>query len=158
MRDMRRADRKLSAEETEEILTKGEYGVLSTVCRDGTPYGVPISYAYDRAARAVYMHCTADGGQKIDNLRLNNRACLTVVSDTELLPAQFATRYRSAMVFGTVEILEEGAEKRAGIEAIRRKYSPRFEESGTRYIESAIDRIYILKLNVEAATGKARKN
>ena len=157
MRAMRRADRKLSAEETEEILAKGEYGVLSTVCEDGTPYGIPISYAYSASGRAVYMHCSADGGQKSDNLRLNGKACLTVVLDTELMPEKFATKYWSAMVFGTVEIIEDNEEKREGIEAVLRKYSPTFEEKGLRYIENSIDKIHILKLRVETAEGKARK-
>lgn len=157
MRAMRRTDRKLSAGETEEILAKGEYGVLSTVCGDGTPYGIPISYACSEDNRVIYMHCSADGGQKIDNLRLSGKACLTVVLDTELMPEKFATKYRSVMAFGTVQIIEDKEEKQEGIEAIVRKYSPAFEEKGLKYIESSIDKIHILKLRVETAEGKARK-
>ncbi|MCH5351896.1 MAG: pyridoxamine 5'-phosphate oxidase family protein [Acutalibacter sp.] len=157
MRAMRRTDRKLSAGETEEILVKGEYGVLSTVCEDGTPYGVPISYAYSASGRVIYMHCSADGGQKIDNLRLSGKACLTVVSDTELMPEKFATKYWSAMVLGTVQIIEDKEEKQEGIEAVLRKYAPMFEEKGLKYIENSIDKIHILKLRVETAEGKARK-
>ena len=157
MRAMRRTDRKLSAGETEEILTKGEYGVLSTVCEDGTPYGIPISYAYSASGRAVYMHCSADGGQKIDNLRFSGKACLTVVLDTELMPEKFATKYWSAMVFGTVQIIEDKEEKQEGIEAVLHRYAPMFEEKGLKYIENSIDKIHILKLWVETAEGKARK-
>ena len=157
MREMRRADRKLSAEETEEILARGEYGVLSTVCEDGTPYGIPISYAYSTNDHVVYMHCSADGGQKIDNLRFNDKACLTVVLDTELMPEKFATKYWSATVFGSVQIIEAKDEKQEGMEAILRKYAPMFEEKGLKYIENTIDKIHILKLRIETAAGKARK-
>ena len=157
MRAMRRTDRRLSAGETEEILEKGEYGVLSTVCEDGTPYGIPISYAYSASDRVIYMHCSADGGQKIDNLRLNGKACLTIVWETELMPEKFATKYWSAMVFGMVQIIEDKEEKQEGIEAILRKYSPMFEEKGLQYIENSIDKIHILKLRIETVEGKARK-
>ena len=157
MREMRRTDRKLSAEETEEILAKGEYGVLSTVCEDGTPYGIPISYAYNANDHVVYMHCSADGGQKIDNLRFNDKACLTVVLDTELMPEKFATKYWSATVFGSVQIIDAKDEKQEGMEAILRKYAPMFEEKGLKYIENTIDKIHILKLRIETAAGKARK-
>ncbi len=157
MRRMRRTDRKLSVGETEEILAEGEYGVLSTVCEDGTPYGIPISYAYNADDHVIYMHCSSDGGQKIDNLRFNGKACLTVVLDTEPMPEKFATKYWSAMVFGTVQIIEDKDEKREGIETILRKYAPMFEEKGLKYIENAIDRLHVLKFRVEMAAGKARK-
>jgi nitroimidazol reductase NimA-like FMN-containing flavoprotein (pyridoxamine 5'-phosphate oxidase superfamily) len=76
------------------------------------------------------MHCSAEGGQKIDNLRLHPDACFTIVSQSELLPDKFATKYWSANVFGTVAIIEEGPEKQKGIEAILRKYSPEHVEKG----------------------------
>ena len=103
------------------------------------------------------MHCSADGGQKIDNLLLHPEVCFTVVSQTELMPEKFATKYWSANVFGTVAIIEEGPEKQKGIEAILRKYSPEHVEKGLKYIEGAIHKIYVLRLEIREATGKARK-
>lgn len=41
---MRRKDKELFGADIEVILEKGEYGVLSTVGPDGTPYGIPLSY------------------------------------------------------------------------------------------------------------------
>ena len=61
MREMRRKDRKLEIEDIHYVLNTGEYGVLSTVTPDGTPYSIPISYAYDEDNNVIYMHCTADG-------------------------------------------------------------------------------------------------
>lgn len=154
---MRRQDRKLAPEEISEILKKGEYGVLATVTDDGKPYGIPISYALDKENQVIYMHCSADGGQKVDNLRLHPEACLTVIGKTELMPDKFATRYCSANVFGTVTIIEEGPEKQKGIEAILHKYSSEYVEKGLEYIEGAIQKIYVLRLEIHESTGKTRK-
>ena len=133
------------------------YGVLATVMDDGKPYSIPLSYALDEESQVIYMHCSAEGGQKIDNLRLHPDVCFTIVSQSELLPEKFATKYWSANVFGTVAIIEEGPEKQKGIEAILRKYSPEHVEKGLNYIEGAIHKIYVLKLEIREATGKARK-
>lgn len=157
MREMRRQDRKLGSEEILEILNNGEYGVLATVTDEGKPYSIPLSYAFDKDCHIIYMHCSADGGQKIDNLRLHPDVCFTVVNNTELMPEKFATKYWSANVFGTVAIIEDGPEKQKGIEAILRKYSPRHVEKGLKYIEGSIHKIYILRLEIREASGKARK-
>ena len=157
MREMRRQDRKLEREEIQEILKNGEYGILATVTNDDKPYSIPLSYALDEENRVIYMHCSADGGQKIDNLLLHPEVCFTVVSQTELIPEKFATKYWSANVFGNVAIIEEGPEKKKGIEAILRKYSPEHVEKGLKYIEGAIHKIYVLRLEIREATGKARK-
>ncbi len=152
---MRRTDRELSAEEAEAILKQGEYGILSTVSAEGVPYGVPISYAYENGV--LFMHCSAEGGLKVQNLKANPRACFTVVGPTRLLPDQFATLYSSAIAFGTVEILTEAGEKRQGIEAILNKYAADHRENGLKYIDAALDRIYILRFSVTRLSGKGRR-
>ena len=40
---MRRKERQITGEETEEILKNGEYGIFSSVGEDGYPYGVPVT-------------------------------------------------------------------------------------------------------------------
>ena len=62
MKEMRRKDRQLSLEDTLAVLEQGEYGILSTTCKDGTPYGVPVSYAYSNGC--IYFHCARNAGLK----------------------------------------------------------------------------------------------
>ncbi|MBR1757605.1 MAG: pyridoxamine 5'-phosphate oxidase family protein [Lachnospiraceae bacterium] len=157
MREMRRQDRKLIDEETKRILAEGEYGILATVMENNVPYSVPISYAFDEGTNAIYMHCTVDGGQKIDNILANPRVCFTVVSGTEMLPQKFATRYYSANVFGEIEIVEETEAKKYGLYQLIKKYSPNYEEAGLKYIDAAVDKVFVLKLCIEEMSGKARK-
>ena len=44
MREMRRKDRQLSEEEAVNLLETFRFGVLGTVCADGTPYGIPMNH------------------------------------------------------------------------------------------------------------------
>jgi len=157
MREMRRQDRRLADNEILDVLKAGEHGVLATVMEDGRPYSIPMNYAFEEESRVLYMHCSVEGGQKIDNIRLHPEVCFTVVRQTQLMPEKFATKYSSANVFGRITIIEEGSEKQTGIEAILRKYAPDYMEKGLKYIEGAIRRIYILKLEIREITGKARK-
>jgi uncharacterized protein len=152
-RPIRRAERAMPEAEAREILIKGQYGVLSTASAEGQPYGVPISYCY--LNEAIYFHCAVEG-HKLDNLATNNRVSFCVVGSTELLPDKFSTRYESSVAFGrTVEL--QGDEKRAALEAILKKYSPNFLESGMKYIESDIHKTRVFKIQVESLTGKSRK-
>ena len=157
MREMRRKDRLLDSADVVEILKNGEYGVLATVTEDGSPYSVPMSYAFDAESHVIYMHCSAEGGQKIDNIHFHPEVCFTIIRQTELMPEKFATRYWSANVFGSIAIIEDGPEKQKGIEAILRKYSPEYMERGLKYIEGAIRKIHVLRLDIREITGKARK-
>ncbi|WP_302133897.1 pyridoxamine 5'-phosphate oxidase family protein [uncultured Dialister sp.] len=157
MREMRRKDRQLTEEEAMDVVRKGEYGVLATVGDDGKPYSVPLSYVLDEEKGALYFHGTAAGGQKMDNILANPSVCFTVVMDTEVLPAQFSTKYYSANVFGTAKVVEEEEEKKKALLLLVRKYAPDYEEQGRAYIERAIGAVAVVRLDVEQVTGKARK-
>ena len=52
---------------------------------------------------------------------------------------------------------KEGYGVKPNIEAILRKYSSEHMEKGMKYIEGAIRKIYILRLDIREITGKARK-
>ncbi len=73
---MRRRDRELSRAEAEDILRRGEFGVLGTCGAEGMPYAVPLSYVFEGGC--IAFHCAAEG-HKLQNLRENARACFTVV-------------------------------------------------------------------------------
>lgn len=154
---MRRADRQLTEEETLRLFREAEYGVLSLIDKSGAPYGVPMSFAL--CDRVIYFHCSAAGGKKIACIRRFPfaSASFTVVGSTKILPQEFATLYLSGIAFGTVAIVREDAEKRKGIEAILCKYSPAYLDEGKKYIDRAINKIFVLKLDIAKITGKGRK-
>lgn len=157
MRAMRRQDRKMEAAAIRSVLNKGTYGVLSTVMPDGKPYSIPISYAYNEEAGVIYMHCTTDGGQKIENISKQPYVCYTIVTDTEVLPESFSVKYRSVNVFGKMDILTDEEQKKAGLRKLLYKYSAVHKEKGLKYIDSASARTLVLKLTIVEVTGKAHQ-
>ena len=152
-RDMRRNDRALSAAEAEELLARGEYGVLSTCGEDGYPYGVPMSYAYMDGV--VYFH-SAMTGAKLDNLAACDKVSFCVIGRTHTLPDKFSTEYESVIVFGRAAAVNE-EEKQKALLALVQKYSPDFLESGKAYIDRAAAKTNVMKVVVEHVTGKARR-
>lgn len=153
IREMRNKKREMLNEDTRTLLNNAHYGVLSTISEDNTPYGIPLSFAYTN--EVIYFHCAPEG-HKLDNIINNDNICFTVVDSVELLPAEFATRYKSAVVFGKIAVVENTEEKRTGITAILKKYSPDYFEKGLKYIDNAFDKMKVLKIEISRITGKAR--
>ena len=152
-REMRRKDRAMSEAEAISILETAQVGTLATVSEEHIPYLVPMSFVYTQGA--IYLHCAVEG-KKLDNIRGNNNICFNVVEAIELLPAAFSTKYKSVTVFGKIAVVEAQEEKRQSLIAIVKKYSPDFYEAGLQYIDNAIEKTKVLKIEVSRINGKAK--
>ena len=73
------------------------------------------------------------------------------------MPEKFNTQYRSVIVFGTVQVVEDQKEKRKGITAILKKLSPDHLKAGEDYINSAFEKLHVLRLDIEKISGKATR-
>lgn len=151
--EMRRKDRQLSEDEAMEILKSGEFGILSTIEQE-YPYGVPVNYAVED--HSIYIHCSAAGGLKTENIKANCNVCFTVVGRTAVLSSQFAEQYESAIAFGKAEIIH-GVEKEQALSALIDKYSAEFKEAGMKYIQNAKDQTLVYRIAIEHLTGKAHR-
>lgn len=153
-KEMRRKEKAMTEAETMEVLEKAEYGILSTISTDNTPYGVPMNFAY--LDGAIYFHC-APAGHRIENITANKNVCLNVVDSVVLMPEKFNTQYRSVTVFGTISLAQDAEEKKKGLIAISDKLSPEHHAAGMEYIESAFDDVTVLKMEIAKITGKATR-
>lgn len=153
MRPLRRTDRALSSEIARQLLEQGEFGVLASADAGGQPYATPLSYVL--IGDGLYVHCAREG-RKLDNLAANPRVCFCVVGRTEVLPAEFATRYESVLAFGSAAEVE-GAEKSAALRALAAKYSPGYPEDGERYIERHQAATRVIRIHIDEVSGKARR-
>jgi len=151
--EMRRKDRAMLEDETDALLKTAQVGTLATVSEDNTPYVVPMNFVYTKGV--IYLHSAVEG-KKLDNIVKNSSICFNVIDAVELMPAAFATKYKSATVFGKIAIVEDPEEKRQGLIAVIQKYSPDFYESGLQYIDKAIEKTKVLRIEVSKITGKAR--
>ena len=90
--------REMSREEIARLLGRGWYGHLG-VARDGHPYVVPMSYAYDNGD--LYFFTTE--GTKTEFIAANHEVCFQVeeVSD--------ADHWQSVMLTGRAELLTDAA-------------------------------------------------
>lgn len=153
-REMRRKDRLLTEEETIKILKEGEYGILSLIGDEGCPYGVPVNFVF--LDNVVYIHCVAAEGHKRDAIGKNPKVCFTTVSSTEVQPAQFGTKYKSAMVFGTAYFVAIDEEKKKALDGIIEKYSLEFQQAGHEYIKAQWNHTDVIGIAPNKLTGKAK--
>jgi len=129
----------------------------SQVCRlamalDGQPYVVPLCFGYEGGA--IYVHCATEG-MKLDILRANDRVCVEFDADLRMVPASVAcaweTNYRSVIAFGRASIVTDTDSKRAACEIIMRHYSP---DAAYSYSDAALDRIAVIRIEIDEMTGK----
>lgn len=150
---MRRSDRELTETESRAILANGEYGILSTIGKDGYPYGIPVNYVY--MDDEIYFHCASGVGHKLENIYYSAQICFTVVGKADVIPKEFSTKYESVIVFGLASEVTD--KKKLVLETIIRKYAPEYKEAGLKYINQSIGKTAIYKIKIEHITGKARK-
>lgn len=154
-RKMRRSKQELPADEALRLLEAGSSGVLALLGDGGWPYAVPLSYAY--AAGKLYFHC-ARAGHKLDAVRSEPRASFCVVAQDLVVPEKYTTHYRSVIAFGRVRILEDGDEKRRGIELLAERFAPDDSaEHRRRVVDSEWDNFCVLEFGIEHITGKEAK-
>ena len=147
---MRRFRQQLPEEEVKEILRECTNGVLSLVDEEGIPYGVPISFAYDRA-RTIYFH-SAVSGRKIDCINSNPHCSFCVVAQDRIVPEEFTMYFRSVIIAGQLQILTDADEILRGLQLLCDKYSAGIDP--TAEIAKCINHVKVMRLNIESMTGK----
>lgn len=151
-RNMRRKKQALSREECGMILDRCTSGVLALSGDAGYPYAVPISYVYD--GKKLYFH-SAKSGHKLDAIRQNPKASFCVVAQDQVVPEEYTTCFQSVIVFGTIRVLREKAEKRTAIERLALKYAPEdTAENRWKTIEREWNILCMLEMTPEHISGK----
>lgn len=147
---MRRFKQQIPESDAKEILKKATNGVLCLTDYNDRPYGVPMSFIYD-GDRLIYFH-SALAGRKIECISHNSKVCFTIIDQDEIHPEEFTTYFRSVIVEGNINIIEERNEIITALRLLSTKYSPGIDCEPE--IEKGIERVLILKLEIESITGK----
>lgn len=151
MREMRRFKQALTPEECAAVLERNTAGVLALIGDGGHPYAVPLSYVW-LDGKVCFHWATA--GHKLDAVRADSRASFCVIDQDQIVPEEYTTYYRSVIVFGAVELVDDPAEKRRSIEALGRKYRPGCPAELAAEIDGSWDRFHMARLTPERITGK----
>ena len=108
-RRLARIKQVIPEEECIEILKKEKRGVLSLLGDDDYPYGVPINHLYLEEDGCLYFH-GAKKGHRIDAMMKHDKVSFCVFGEgesDETLEPSWALRFRSVIVFGRLEVVED---------------------------------------------------
>lgn len=150
---MRRKDRQQDIEFARRVVDETLHAVLSMVDEEGNPYAIPISHA--RHGQVIYLHGATEG-KKLRLIEKHPRVCLTCVGRTRLLSAEFSTEYESVIITGTAGIVTDEQERREGLLAIARKFSPDHMREAEAYIERSGAVTTVIRVTIESWSAKAK--
>ncbi len=139
--------------EIEEILKKEKICYLAMADGD-TPYVIPTTYGFGEGH--IFMHSSKEG-RKMEVIRKNNKVCVTVHTDSQLVSGGKGTgckstiKFRSVVATGRAKFLEKGDEKKKAMDVIM---SQQFGESGFQYTDQGITDMAIIRIDLDSVTGK----
>jgi uncharacterized protein len=138
----------------EDILQHGKYAAIA-LCRQDEPYIVTLSYGYDKVNRTLYFHCSKDG-LKNEFARQNPHACITVIDDKGYIKNECSHAYRSVVMRGRIEILDEHSEKLQGLDVLigHLEENPELIKAGLPRKQHLLEGMNIWKFKIDEITGK----
>jgi nitroimidazol reductase NimA-like FMN-containing flavoprotein (pyridoxamine 5'-phosphate oxidase superfamily) len=154
MRAMRKKESEMPSEGALSILKSAEYGVLSTLGKDGSPYGVPMNYVFE--GDEIFLH-GAKEGYRTDNLVGNGNVCFTVVGSATFVPERLTTAYESVIVFGKATIASSESEKREIMSKFVKKFAPDQYEDVMKGVDKALPVVSAIRIKISGMSGKFRK-
>lgn len=150
---MRRSEKSLTENEMLEILKKAEFGVLSTMGKNGYPYGVPVNFLYHDGS--IYFHCAMEG-HKLDNIEFCSKVSFCVVTDVSVMAESFTTKFKSVILFGKISEVPCG-EKHDIFVKIMEKFSGDYMEAAMPYVKKEGHNARLFRIEVEHMTAKGKK-
>jgi nitroimidazol reductase NimA-like FMN-containing flavoprotein (pyridoxamine 5'-phosphate oxidase superfamily) len=127
--------------------------------RDGQSFITPTNFWFDEQNQRIIFHSNITGRVR-DNLEHNPRVCFETSEYGRFLPAntalEFSIQFRSVMVFGRVEILEDAEEQRQALYGLLQKYFPHMTP-GKEYrpiTDKELARTTVYAINIESWSGK----
>ncbi len=124
-----------------EMLHNAQYGTLA-ICSDNRPYSLPINFV--ELDDALYFH-GSQKGRKIDILKQNQWASFSVVEPYSLIQSYFSSTdglacpathfFKSVIIDGQINFVEEYDEKVAALSALMKKLQ---DEGGYKPLDEDI--------------------
>lgn len=151
MHDMRRKDKEITEVAAIEAILK-----RNNICRLALfdaeyPYIVPLCYGYENGC--LYFHGFA-GGTKLELLKANPNVSFEVEEGLEVTadpdPCEWSVKYRSVVGRGMAEILEDGPEKRAGLDIVVKAFAGRTLD----FPEKAMAAVTVVRVRVKELAGR----
>ena len=156
---VRRSEREIkNYNEFRTIIKRCKYTTIG-LSNNNEPYIVTLSYGYDSAANVLYFHCGKEG-QKIDFIKLNSKACATIIEDDGFDADSCEHSYKSLIIRGNINLVNDINEIdyaiRLMIFQLEKKDPDHFYEK-LKIGNKSYDNLRMLKMTIENITGKMRQ-
>ena len=149
-----------SKEKIIEFLSSQQTGRISSIDENGYPQIIPMNFVFINDV--IYMHSHIRG-EKLDNVRRNQKVGFEVDKSLEFLPSYFSdptdasladTLYISVVIKGNASIVLDKEEKTTALNGLMKKYQP---EGGYEPIKpemDVLDEVVVIKIVPESLRGK----
>lgn len=137
-----------------DVLSRCPVGRLGTIGADGWPMVKPLNFVYFDGR--IYFH-TAKEGEKIDDIRRDNRVCFEVDLPLAYVkgdenPCRAEYLYRSVIIKGKAAMVESPEERIAALSALMKKFQP--EGGYGDFQEGKLGFTGVVRIEIEEMTGK----
>jgi len=149
-----------SKEKIIEFLSSQQTGRISSIDENGYPQIIPMNFVF--ISYVIYMHSHVRG-EKLDNIRRNQKVGFEVDKNLEFLPSYFSdptdasladTLYISVVIKGNASIVSDKEEKTTALNGLMKKYQP---EGGYEPIKpemDVLDEVVVIKIIPKSLRGK----
>ena len=140
--------------ELDKIISKCQVCHVAMTDPEGKPYVIPMNFGYD--GEYVYFHGSSKG-KKTDILKMHPDVCISFSTDHDLryvneeVACSWSMRYRSVLVYGRAEFVEDPEEKIKCLNVIMSNYSERSFD----YSEPAVKDVMVFRVKAEKMDGRA---
>ncbi|MHA1680507.1 MAG: pyridoxamine 5'-phosphate oxidase family protein [Promethearchaeota archaeon] len=152
MKTMRKRNRKIKEMAEVEAILKECRVCRLAMSKDNQPYVIPVNYGYENMV--IFIH-TGKEGMKMDFLKENDKVCIEVDRNCNLIAAdsacKFSYAYESVVAFGEVSIIDEPAGKRKALDIIMKHQTG---TGGWEYNKPILDMVRLLQIPLHHVTGK----
>ena len=143
-----------------EFLSSQQTGRISSIDENGFPQIIPMNFVFINDA--VYMHSHIRG-EKLDNIRRNQKVGFEVDKSLEFLPSYFSdptdasladTLYISVVMKGNASVVSDKEEKTNALNGLMEKYQPEGRYEPIKPDMDVLKGVEVIKIVPESLRGK----
>ena len=149
-----------SPRKIQEFLNQEHVGRISSIDDNGYPQIIPMNFVY--IDNCIYMHSHTKG-EKIENIRRNNKVGFEVDRELEFLPSYFEdpkdasladTLYISVVIKGKASLVTDKEEKTLALNGLMEKYQPEGRYEPLQASMRVLDAVAVIKVVPVTIFGK----
>ena len=149
-----------SKEKVIEFLSSQQTGRIASIDENGFPQIIPMNFVFINDV--IYMHSHVRG-EKLDNIRRNQKVGFEVDKNLEFLPSYFTdptyaefadTLYISVVMKGNASIVLDKEEKTIALNGLMEKYQPEGRYEPIKPDMDVLKGVEVIKIVPESLRGK----